>query len=313
MRRFIIYDGIGAALWAAGAIALGAMFHEAVEALLDQLEQLGHLALLLLIVAIALFVLFKWWQRQRFMAQIRMSRISVDELLSLLDSGSATRDSGCAQPGASRGVRLDSGQHQRARHLRASVEARRGSHRLLRLPERRLGGGRGEEASGAGLQAGPAVGRWHRGVAGERAAGGPPRDRRGYCCVSLPTVMRVFVGGSVEFGDGHEAVAVGVELGKGFRQPAIEAGFGAADAIVAVAIQRGERVGRRDLFCVLSVSPLANAPAEASRHALPAIASQYEFLHSTVVSQCHLRVLQMHGAPECSRRMLHGKTSSIVP
>jgi membrane protein DedA with SNARE-associated domain/rhodanese-related sulfurtransferase len=89
-RRFIVYDGIGAALWAAGAIALGAMFHEAVEALLDQLEQLGHLALLLLLVAIALFVLFKWWQRQRFMAQIRMSRISVDELLSLLDSGSAT-------------------------------------------------------------------------------------------------------------------------------------------------------------------------------------------------------------------------------
>jgi membrane protein DedA with SNARE-associated domain/rhodanese-related sulfurtransferase len=88
-RRFIIYDGIGAALWAAGAIALGAMFHEAVEALLIQLEQLGHLALLMLIVAIALFVLFKWWQRQRFMAQIRMSRISIDELTSLLDSGSA--------------------------------------------------------------------------------------------------------------------------------------------------------------------------------------------------------------------------------
>lgn len=88
-RRFIIYDGIGAALWAAGAIALGAMFHEAVEALLAQLEQLGHLALLLLIVAVALFVLFKWWQRQRFMAQIRMSRISIDELTTLLDSGSA--------------------------------------------------------------------------------------------------------------------------------------------------------------------------------------------------------------------------------
>jgi membrane protein DedA with SNARE-associated domain/rhodanese-related sulfurtransferase len=88
VRRFIIYDGIGAALWAAGAIALGAMFHEAVEALLAQLEQLGHLALAMLIVAIALFVLFKWWQRQRFMAQIRMSRISIDELATLLDSGS---------------------------------------------------------------------------------------------------------------------------------------------------------------------------------------------------------------------------------
>ena len=89
MRRFIVYDGIGAALWAAGAIALGAVFHEAVEAVLIQLDQLGHVALLLLIAAVALFVLFKWWQRRTFMAQIRMSRISIDELATLLDSGSA--------------------------------------------------------------------------------------------------------------------------------------------------------------------------------------------------------------------------------
>ena len=87
-RRFIVYDGIGAALWAGGAIALGAMFHEAVEAVLDQLDQLGQLALLLLLGAIVLFVAVKWWQRRRFAAQIRMSRISIDELSSLLDSGS---------------------------------------------------------------------------------------------------------------------------------------------------------------------------------------------------------------------------------
>lgn len=88
LRRFIIYDGIGAALWAGGAVVLGAVFHEAVEAVLIQLDELGQLALLLLIAAIALFVLFKWWQRQSFMAQIRMSRISIDELGTLLDSGS---------------------------------------------------------------------------------------------------------------------------------------------------------------------------------------------------------------------------------
>lgn len=88
-RRFIVYDGIGAALWVGGAVALGAIFHEAVEAVLMQLDELGQLALLLLIVAIVLFVLFKWWQRQSFLTQIRMSRISIDELTSLLDSGSS--------------------------------------------------------------------------------------------------------------------------------------------------------------------------------------------------------------------------------
>ena len=40
--------------------------------------------------AIVLFVLVKWWQRSRFMAQIRMSRITIDELMSLLESGAAT-------------------------------------------------------------------------------------------------------------------------------------------------------------------------------------------------------------------------------
>lgn len=87
VQRFIVYDGIGAALWAGGAVAIGAMFHEAVEAVLIQLDELGHIALLLLVAAIALFVLFKWWQRHSFMAQIRMSRISIDELEMLLDSG----------------------------------------------------------------------------------------------------------------------------------------------------------------------------------------------------------------------------------
>jgi membrane protein DedA with SNARE-associated domain/rhodanese-related sulfurtransferase len=88
MRRFILYDGIGAALWAAGAIALGAIFHEAVEAVLIRLDQLGHVALLMLIAALALFVLYKWWQRHTFLQQIRMARISIDELTELLDSGS---------------------------------------------------------------------------------------------------------------------------------------------------------------------------------------------------------------------------------
>jgi membrane protein DedA with SNARE-associated domain/rhodanese-related sulfurtransferase len=89
-QRFLLFDGIGAALWASGGIILGAMFHEAVEALLATLEGLGHLALLLLIAAIAMFIAYKWWQRRRFFAQIRMARISTDELRDLLQSMPST-------------------------------------------------------------------------------------------------------------------------------------------------------------------------------------------------------------------------------
>lgn len=88
LRRFAFYDGIGAALWAGGAIALGAIFHEAVDAVLNELERLGHYAVVLLIAAVALFVAAKWWQRYRFLMKIRMARISPQELDALLKSGS---------------------------------------------------------------------------------------------------------------------------------------------------------------------------------------------------------------------------------
>ena len=84
--RFLVYDGIGAALWAAGAVVLGAMFHQAVEALLITLEDLGHIAVLILIGAVVLFLVYKWWQRHRFLMQIQMARISTDELRELLQS-----------------------------------------------------------------------------------------------------------------------------------------------------------------------------------------------------------------------------------
>lgn len=87
VRRFIAYDAIGAALWAGGAIALGTVFHEAVGAVLAELEVLGQYSLWILLALLALFVAGKWWQRQRFLAQIRMARISPSELSAMLDSG----------------------------------------------------------------------------------------------------------------------------------------------------------------------------------------------------------------------------------
>jgi membrane protein DedA with SNARE-associated domain/rhodanese-related sulfurtransferase len=82
--RFALYDGIGAALWAGGAVALGVIFHEAIDAVLDELELLGNSALVLLAAAVLVFIAVKWWQRWRFKVRIRMARISVAELAELL-------------------------------------------------------------------------------------------------------------------------------------------------------------------------------------------------------------------------------------
>ena len=82
--RFALYDGIGAALWAGGGVALGVIFHDAINAVLDELELLGNWALVLLAAAVVVFVAVKWWQRWRFRMRIRMARISPAELLDLL-------------------------------------------------------------------------------------------------------------------------------------------------------------------------------------------------------------------------------------
>ena len=63
LARFALYDSIGAALWAAGGVALGVIFHQAIEVVLAELELLGNSALALLAVALLVFVAVKWWQR----------------------------------------------------------------------------------------------------------------------------------------------------------------------------------------------------------------------------------------------------------
>jgi membrane protein DedA with SNARE-associated domain/rhodanese-related sulfurtransferase len=87
-RRFFLFDGIGAALWASGALALGVIFHSAVNEVLLELEELGRYALVVLIGVVAAFAASKWWKRRQFLQVNRMERISIDELKSMIDGGS---------------------------------------------------------------------------------------------------------------------------------------------------------------------------------------------------------------------------------
>lgn len=84
---FLLFDGLGALLWAGLAVGLGVAFQNAVNDVIEVLEQLGKWGLLAIVAAFALIVALKWWQRQRFYRQLRMARISVGELRDLLERG----------------------------------------------------------------------------------------------------------------------------------------------------------------------------------------------------------------------------------
>ena len=86
--EFLIYDGLGAAIWAGAAIAVGRAFHHAIDVVLHRLESLGWWAVLFVVSVLALIVIGKWVQRRRFILQLRMARVSVDELRAMFERGS---------------------------------------------------------------------------------------------------------------------------------------------------------------------------------------------------------------------------------
>lgn len=84
---FLIMDGIGAALWAGSALWLGSLFSTTIDNLMNVLVEMGKWGTLLVLTALFVFIASKWWERQRFIKDLRMARISVAELNALLTNG----------------------------------------------------------------------------------------------------------------------------------------------------------------------------------------------------------------------------------
>jgi hypothetical protein len=78
------------------------IFHRVIDRVFDFLSAMGGWALVVVGVALALFIAWKWWQRRRFYALLRMARISVDDLARLIDSGEDPLVLDVRTPGARR-------------------------------------------------------------------------------------------------------------------------------------------------------------------------------------------------------------------
>jgi rhodanese-related sulfurtransferase len=77
---FAFFDAIGALLWSGLAVALGWIFRDAIDEVLDVLAQAGRWGLVGLAALLALHVAVKSAQRYRLLRALRMARITVDEL-----------------------------------------------------------------------------------------------------------------------------------------------------------------------------------------------------------------------------------------
>ena len=84
---FLVYDFIGATLWAGSAVALGSIFHDAVDDVFSELAALGRVGGLLILALLLFFLALKFWRRHEFFQELRMSRITVQELNRLREGG----------------------------------------------------------------------------------------------------------------------------------------------------------------------------------------------------------------------------------
>jgi len=85
--KFLLLDAAGKVLYVCTIVALGVVFQNGVDAVISKLGELGELGGISLIAAVALFAVGKWWRRRLFIRQLRMDRITVQELRELIDDG----------------------------------------------------------------------------------------------------------------------------------------------------------------------------------------------------------------------------------
>lgn len=84
ISAFVVFDAMGALLWAGVGVLVGWQFRNAINEVLDVLDQAGRVGLAVIALAFMLFVVAKAWSRYAFRRQLRMARVSVDELKRML-------------------------------------------------------------------------------------------------------------------------------------------------------------------------------------------------------------------------------------
>jgi membrane protein DedA with SNARE-associated domain/rhodanese-related sulfurtransferase len=85
--RFLFYNSLGALIWTACFVGFGYLFSNQLERVASQVAHLGAVLALLLVGGLAGYVVYKYIHRQRLLRELRIARISVEELKQMMDAG----------------------------------------------------------------------------------------------------------------------------------------------------------------------------------------------------------------------------------
>jgi membrane protein DedA with SNARE-associated domain/rhodanese-related sulfurtransferase len=82
--KFLLFDAGGAGLWVGVAVTLGYVFRDAIDGVMNTLSSFGRYGVMIVIAGFVAWIAFKWWRRYWFIKQLRMDRVSVDELREMM-------------------------------------------------------------------------------------------------------------------------------------------------------------------------------------------------------------------------------------
>lgn len=85
--QFLLFDGLGSVLYSVSFIMLGYFFSGQIAQIGAALGHIGGDTLSVIVILLVLYVAYKYWQRQSVLRELRMAKISVDELGRMLDAG----------------------------------------------------------------------------------------------------------------------------------------------------------------------------------------------------------------------------------
>jgi len=85
--KFSLFDGLGSLIWASAYGALGFLFRDQLEDLAEKALGMGSWLLLAIVTAVVSWILWKYIARRRFYHELRVSRITPQELFELINGG----------------------------------------------------------------------------------------------------------------------------------------------------------------------------------------------------------------------------------
>lgn len=85
--RFLLFDAMGVLLWAGSITGLGFYFSDQLELVVAHAERLGAGLVVILALALGAFIAWKYIRRRGFMRELRLARITPEELSEKIKAG----------------------------------------------------------------------------------------------------------------------------------------------------------------------------------------------------------------------------------